>query len=171
LTGWQTFGLRGRQKEFRRLNLLAEILSDRLREEIREKLGASYSPDARADGDEAFDLGYIAAISVGKPADTPKLVNISRDLAIDLARKGATADELERARKPVLAQLEKSLRDNGYWLGTVLAQCQENPQKLDLARGREADYQSITLKELNELAKKYFTSDNAVRVQILPKAE
>ena len=40
---WKTDGLRGNTKTFRRLNLIADILSDRLRKEIREKLGASYS--------------------------------------------------------------------------------------------------------------------------------
>ena len=47
---WRTVGMRGNLTEFRRLNLIAEILSDRLRAEIREKLGASYSPEAGAGG-------------------------------------------------------------------------------------------------------------------------
>ena len=170
-TGWKTFGLRGKQKDYRRLNLLAAILSDRLREEIRQKLGASYSPEAGAEGDEAFDIGFIAAISEGKPTDIAKLAGISRDLAASIARKGATADELDRARKPVLAELDKSLRDNRYWLSTVMSQCQENPDKLELARNRGTDYRSITLKEVNTLAKKYFATDNALRVQIVPKGE
>ena len=52
---WQTDGIRGNTKTFRRLNILAEILSDRLREEIREKLGASYSPNAGAGGSDGLE--------------------------------------------------------------------------------------------------------------------
>jgi zinc protease len=167
---WKTNGLRDNQPEFRRLNILASILGDRLREEIREKLGASYSPNAGADGSDALDdMGYIAAQSVGKPEDLDRLLETMRKLADDLAKNGATADELDRALKPVLGILEKSLRDNGYWLDTVMSQSQADPKRLDLARNRDADYRSITLEEINALAKKYLPRDNALEVKILPK--
>lgn len=166
---WRTSGIRGNQKEFRRLNILADILGDRLREEIREKLGASYSPNAGAGGSEALDdMGYLISQSIGKPEDTEKLLNTMRDLADKLANEGATADELDRALKPTLAMLEKSLRDNTYWLGTVMSQCQAEPKKLDLARTRDADYQSIQLSEINALAKRYLTAEHALQVAIQP---
>jgi zinc protease len=167
---WKTAGLRGNQHEFRRLNILASILGDRLREEIREKLGASYSPNAGADGSDALDgMGYIAAQSICKPEDLDRLLESMRKLADDLAKNGATADEFDRALKPTLGILEKSLRDNGYWLNTVMSQSQADPKRLDLARNRDADYRSITLEEINALAKKYLPRDNALEVKILPK--
>jgi zinc protease len=167
---WKTKGLRGNQAEFRRLNILASILEDRLREEIREKLGASYSPNAGADGSDALDdMGYIAAQSVGTPEDLEKLLETMRELANDLAQNGATADELDRALKPMLGMLDKSLRDNNYWLTTVMSQSQSDPKRLDLARNREADYRSITLEEINTLAKKHLSRDKALQVKILPK--
>ena len=64
--------------------------------------------------------------------------------------------------------LAKSLRDNGYWLNTVLAQSQSEPERLDLARSRDADYRSITLPEINTLAKKYLAGENARLVSIKP---
>ena len=168
-TIWKTAGVRGNQKEFRRLNLLAEILGDRLREEIREKLGASYSPNAGASGSDALEgMGYLLSESIGKPDDLDLLLNTMRDLADQLATHGATADELDRALKPTLGQLEKSLRDNNYWLTTVMSQCQADPKRLDLARTRDADYRSITLKEINALAKKYLAAQNALLVSIKP---
>jgi predicted Zn-dependent peptidase len=90
-------------------------------------------------------------------------------IADDLSKKGATADELDRALKPALGILDKSLRDNNYWLSTVMSQSQADPMRLDLARNREADYRSITLEEINALAKKYLPRDNALEVKILPK--
>jgi zinc protease len=169
-TLWKTAGLRGNQQEFRRLNLLAGIFGDRLREEIREKLGAAYSPHAVAAGSDALEsMGYIISESIGKPADLELLVNTMRDHANQLATQGATVDELDRVLKPTLGQLEKSLRDNNYWLGTVMSQCQEDPKRLELARNRDADYRSITLKEINTLAQKYLTAPNALLVSIRPK--
>ncbi len=168
-TFWKTAPLRGNQQEFRRLNLLADILGDRLREEIREKLGASYSPNAGASGSDALDgMGYLFSQSIGKPEDLPLLLDTMRDLADQLATGGATEDELDRSLKPVLGMLEKSLRDNGYWLNTVMSHCQADPKRLDLARTRDADYRSITLKEINTLAKKYLPAENALLVTIKP---
>lgn len=167
---WQTDGLRGNQKLFRRLNLLGEILSDRLRKEIREKLGASYSPNAGPDGSEGLDgFGFMAAQCVGKAEDTQKLADTATEIANLLARNGTDDDELDRARKPLQAQLEKSKRDNAYWLGSVLAQSQEDPTRVDLIRGRDADYASITAKELHDVAIKYLGQKHALKVMIHPE--
>ncbi len=168
-TLWKTAGIRGNQKEFRRLNILGDIYGDRLREEIREKLGASYSPNAGASGSDALDdVGYLIGQSVGKPEDIELLLKTMRDLADKLAAEGATADELDRALKPTLGQLDKSLRDNSYWLTTVMSQSQSDPKRLEIARTRDADYRSITLAEINALAKKYLPGGNALLVSIKP---
>ena len=167
---WKTDGLRGNTKTFRRLNLIAEILSDRLRKEIREKLGASYSPNAGAGGSEGLEgFGYLLAECSGKAEDTKRLADIAAKLAATLATKGTDEDELERARKPLQSQIEKSKRDNSYWLGTVLAQSQEDPARLDLIRGRDADYAAITTKELDDVAKKFLGEKNVLKVLIRPK--
>lgn len=167
---WKTDGLRGNTKLFRRLNVLSEILTDRLRKEIREKLGASYSPNAGANGSEGLDgFGFLAAECVGKAEDTKRLADVAAALAVTLAKDGTDEDELDRARKPLQAQLEKSKRDNTYWLGTVLAQSQEDKERLDLIRGRDADYASITTKDLDEVAKKFLTDKNVLKVLIHPK--
>jgi zinc protease len=166
---WQTNGIRGNITEFRRLNILAEILSDRLREEIREKLGTSYSPNVAASGSDGLDnFGYLISESVGKPGDLPVLLETLRREADQLARKGATADELDRALKPTLGMLEKTHRDNTYWLNTVLSRSQAEPERLDLARKRDADYKSIHLKEINALAAKHLVSGRALQVSIKP---
>jgi len=168
---WKAPGMRGNQQTFRRLNILAEIFGDRLREEIREKLGASYSPNAGASGSDALDdFGYLLGQSIGKPEDLDLLLETMRGLADNLATQGATEDELDRAIKPILGQLEKTLRDNSYWLGTVMSQSQLDPQRLELARNREADYKSINLTEINALAKKHLSAESVLLVKILPAA-
>jgi zinc protease len=167
---WKTDGLRNKTREFRRLNVLSDIFGDRLREEIREKLGASYSPDAGATGSDALEgFGYLIGQSVGKPEDMDLLLDTMAHIASELAKKGASQDELDRSLAPILATLEKSQRDNSYWLTTVLSQSQSDPAKLDLARQRDEDYRSIKLTEINALAKKYFPTSNLHRVSILPK--
>ncbi len=167
---WKTKGIRGNIPEFRRLNVLSEIYGDRLREEIREKLGASYSPNSGATGTDALDdFGYLIGQSIGKPGDIPLLLDTMEKLAADLAEKGADQDELDRALAPTLSSLEKSLRDNGYWLSTVLSQSQEDPKRLDYARSRDNDYRSINLEEINELAAEYYAPENLLKASVVPE--
>ena len=166
---WKIPGPRGNQQQFRRFNLLADILGDRLREEIREKLGASYSPQAVADGSTAIENhGFLIAFSTGTPEDVVKLATTATAIAAKLAESGATADELERARAPFLGEMEKSLRDNAYWLGSVLAGSTVDPSKFELARNRVEDIKSITVEELNALAAAHLGEDKAIQVTIRP---
>ncbi len=164
---WKAVPLRGNARTFRRLNIVADILDNRVREEIREKLGASYSPMVAATGSDALDnMGYLVSQTIGKPEDLELLHQSMIELADQLASKGATEDELERSLKPIFGTLEKTKRENSYWLGTVMAQCQLDPERLELARTRDADYKSISLTEINALAKKYLSAENALSVSI-----
>lgn len=166
---WKTPGPRRNEETFRRLNLLSTILGDRLRKEIREKLGASYSPRAVANGSDALDdYGFLIAMSIGTPEDIDRLAKVAVNLGDKLAKEGADQDELDRARTPLLADIDKTLRDNSYWLGTVLAGSSDYSRKFELARNRKSDLESITLKEINELAAKYLTEQNAIQVLIKP---
>jgi len=169
---WRTPGPRDGIPAFRRLNILGSIYADRLRKEIRENLGASYSPNAGADGSEAYDgIGFLMGQSVANPEDLEQLLATMVKLAADLAENGATQDEFDRALNPVFGQLERSLRDNGYWLGTVMSRSQLDPERLELARGRDEDYRSIALDEINALAAAYLGKEQALQIRILPVAQ
>nr|MBA2271220.1 insulinase family protein [Chthoniobacterales bacterium] len=153
----------------RRLNLLAAILNDRLRLKVREEIGGTYSPRAGSNASDTFPgYGYVSAsIDVDPPA-AGKMADLVANIADDLAQNGVTADELERARLPLLTALRETLRSNSYWLSSVLARAQEKPEVLEWARNRIADTESITKEELSALAQKYLGSDRASRATILP---
>jgi len=89
-------------------------------------------------------------------------------LADDMARGGISADELDRARKPIQSNLKKALRENGYWLNSVMATCQADPKVLELARNRDEDFASISVEELNALAAKYLKKENSLLYEIVP---
>ncbi|MDA8969553.1 insulinase family protein [Akkermansiaceae bacterium] len=155
-------------KQARRFNILASILSDRLREEIREKLGGSYSPRAGASPSQELDMGVLQAMAQVKPEETKKYGDLMISLAHKMAENGVTQDELERSLKPIQSGLKESLRDNGYWLGTVLGSSQEKPYKLDWARTRDQDYGKVTIEELNVLAKQFLKKSNALLYELVP---
>lgn len=168
LIAWKIPSMANNVAETRRLNIVANILDDRMRKKIREELGASYSPSANASASDAFDFGVLNAFSQGKPEDSEKVGKLIIEIGQKLAADGATQDELDRSLKPVLAQLETSLRDNSYWLNTVMAQSQHQPHRLDWARQRDKDYGSITVEDINSLAKKYLVRENALRIELQP---
>ncbi len=156
----------------RRLSLLSAILNDRLRLKIREELGGSYSPRAGSNTSDTFPgYGYFYTSVDVDPAASPKMSELVTTLADDLAQNGVTADELNRARQPVLTVLKESLRSNGYWLGSVLSRAQEKPEMLDWARNRIADTESISEEELSALAKKYLGREHVSRATILPRVK
>ena len=134
-----------------------------------EELGATYSPQAHASASMVFDYGNLMAMSIGAPEDVEKVTGLIHEMGLQLGSEGVTQDELDRALKPILSNLEKTLRDNGYWLNTVMAQSQSEPYRLDWARERDADYASITLEEINALAKKHLAKANAAQMAILPE--
>ncbi len=169
LVVWQTEGRRDNHEGFRRLKLLSDVLRDRLRETIREELGASYSPYAEATGSTVLeDFGFIIAQNTCDPEDAETLANTSIELAAVLADKGISEDDLERAREPTLAEVRKAQRENAYWLDSVLSGLSREPEKLELARTLLDDLASITVAELNRLAARHLAAENALKVVITP---
>lgn len=153
----------------RRLNLLADILQDRLRVKVRDAIGGTYSPHAQNNSSETFPgYGYLFSSIDVDPAMAEKISDLAVNLADELKQKGVTDDEFKRAREPLLNGTRQSLRDNAYWLPSVLARAQEKPERLDWARTKLADIEAITPAEISSLAAKYLGCEHASRATILP---
>ena len=152
----------------RRLNILAEVLSDRLRVRLREQMGSTYAPEAYSDASEIFPgYGYIAASAVVDPAKSKEVEAAILSVAGDLHDKGITQDELDRSKNPLLTSIRESERTNTYWM-RVLARAQERPEVLDWARSRRADFTSITKADIDSLAKAYLDTAKASSVVVHP---
>jgi zinc protease len=156
----------------RRLNMLAEVFSDRLRVKVREELGDAYSPGAGSNASDFYPgYGYLQAGVTIDPPRAKQVADIITQIAAEMAEKGITEDELERAKKPVLTTLRESARTNQYWLGSVLSRAQERPEVLDWCRSRYADNEAITAAEISTLAKSYLAAARASRVVVIPSAK
>ena len=156
----------------RRLNLLTSVLSDRLRLKIREELGDAYSPGAGLNTQDVYPgYGYLLAGTTVEPSKAKLVIDTIVQIGDTLAEKGITEDELKRAKEPVLTSLRESARTNGYWLGNVLSRAQEKPEALDWCRSRYADNESISVEDINALAKTYLSAARASRVIIAPVAK
>ncbi len=154
----------------RRLSVLADIVSDRLREQIREKLGSAYSTFAFNRPSRAYpEYGVFQAGVYINPEEANMLVNKVKKIVSALAADGATQDELRRAIAPTLTSIKEMMRKNSYWLNTVLTGSKKHPQRLDWSRTIMKDYASITKEEVSNIAKKYLVDDNAATIIVKPQ--
>lgn len=156
-------------KVARRIQVLASIFSDKLRERIREELGESYSPRASAAFSDVFPgYGYIFANVLIAPGQADTVGVAIRDLAAQLQKTGVTPDDVERAKKPLLAALEDQRRSNMYWLTSVVATAQREPRRIDWARSMLSDFQSVTEPDLDALATQYLDPAAIRLIRVLP---
>lgn len=154
----------------RRLGVLADIITERLRVKIREELGEAYSPYAYNRSSDTFEgYGYAAALITLSPESVAKIAEMTAAIGADLASNGANQDELDRMIAPLLKQLEEWRRNNRYWLSSVLASSQEYPIRLEWSRTMEQDLRSVTLEEINLLAKEYLQAERAVQILVMPR--
>lgn len=153
----------------RRLYLLTEVYADRLRKVIREKLGATYSPQVMNRPSRSYPgYGVLRAQLIVAPAQVEPLGREVVQVATDLWKAGVTAEELERAKAPMLTSLKDMVRTNGYWLNSVLALSSRHPQQLQWPATILSGFDSVTREQLSALAKEYLDPDKAAKVMIVP---
>ena len=156
----------------RRNTLLAQVFADRLRVEVRDKLGDAYSPFARNNSSEIYPgYGFFMSYLEVDPAKAPAVAAAVQKIAADLYENGVTDEELTRAKQPVLTSLRESSRTNVYWLSVVLESAQEHPEHLDWSRSRYKDFESISKGEVDALAKTYFAPGKVSQVTVVPEKE
>jgi len=150
----------------RRLSMLAHVFSERLRLQIREELGASYSPYVYNNAALACDgYGVMQAVVKTTPQSFDLVAEQVRKIAADLAENGVTKEELTLVKAPVMNQLKVLVQNNSYWLGSVLADSFRHPEKLDWANSLETGYGSIRAEELSVLARKYLKNEAVVFIR------
>ena len=154
----------------RRLSVLANIVSDMLREQIREKLGSAYSTFAFNRSSRTYPgYGVFQAMVYINPEEADFLVKEVKQISSNIAADGATQDELNRAIAPTLTSIKEMMRKNNYWLNTVLTGSKKYPQQLDWNRTILKDYASITKEEVSNMAKKYLDNGKAATIIVKPQ--
>jgi zinc protease len=154
----------------RRLSLLSEIVSDRLRVQIREKLGAAYTTFAFNRPSRAYaGYGVFQARVYVDPEQSDIMVEQVKKIVSSLENDGVTQDELNRAQRPILTDIKDMLQKNSYWLDTVLTGSKIHPRQLQWSRSILNDYASITRETVTKFAKKYLKNDRAATIIIKPQ--
>ncbi|WP_373486847.1 M16 family metallopeptidase [Blastomonas sp.] len=161
-----------------RLRLLAELLQIKVTDEIRENLGASYSPSARSFTSSIYPgYGYIQISTNVESNDVDRVSAAIRRIAAELSEPLPPADappralainpdEMARARTPILESIANSVKNNTSWLGIVDA-AQSKPERLDRFRSGGTAFGKVSTDDLLTLARKYLAPERALVVQSL----
>ena len=148
--------------EAMRLNLLGRVMRLMLTEELRERLGESYSPGAGAAlSDEYPGYGHLYASSNVDHKDIATTRAAIFAMAKELRDAPVDADLLDRARRPLIEAMVKARRENAYWLPYVM-EATSQPARLDRSRDGIAEVEAATAADLQALARRYLTDDKAL---------
>ncbi len=157
------------QREAIGIDLLAEVMQLMLTEDLRERLGRSYSPGANASLSSDFP-GY-GLINAGASVDYADLAaaEASIDAIATRLRDGAVSDDLlNRARMPLLEQMAAARRTNGYWLGYT-AVAASDPARLERSRAAQALVSAVTSADIRRLAQEYLRDDRRLRIRVVSR--
>jgi zinc protease len=151
------------------LQLAIDAIADRLRIQLRDELGATYSPLGgvyQAPDQPGFCFPWIELTF--DPTQAKSLANRTLALANDVATQGITAEEFARLREPRRAQTAAQLGSNFWWLQHVLVRAQTQPSILGDVRALTTAYTTVTREDVNRAAAQYLHSAKADAILIIP---
>lgn len=150
------------------LDLLGRVVQVEVTDTIREALGKSYSPGARAEESDVWHYGSFAvqaSVDVNDIAATRAALD--KTIA-GLIAQPVDADTLQRARAPLIEQIDNALKSNARWLA-LAARAQSEPQRLDRWVKAKERLLALTPAELQREAAKYLALGKAMQVVVLPE--
>jgi zinc protease len=148
----------------------ATILTDHLRERLRELLGGTYSASA--------SFGYLLpipgyatmTIAFGcAPENVDKMVAAALDEVKKLRDDGPSADDVSRDQEIERRELEVGMRQNGYWTGSLqtVHQLGWDPLRINKRAERIA---LLNRENLRDTFRKYFPLDRYTVITLLPQS-
>lgn len=167
---WRTDDLFSNLQRSRDVSILGQVVQLRLIDELRENQGATYSPNASSTASVTFkNWGYLGVSMEVPPEKLDGVVASIRKIAADLREKPVGEDELERAKKPRIDQIEKARVTNEYWLG-ALSGAQDDQRLLDATRSVLAGLARVTPADVQKAARTYLGDDQSWLLLVKPEA-
>lgn len=166
---WPTGGGSAGLTESRKLEVLAAVFRDRLLDRLRSQAGVSYSPNV--DNNWPVGLpggGRIMAIGMVPPDRTGFFFDLARELAADLVKTPVPADELDRAKLPVIQLIARMSSGNMFWMNQTQGGTRD-PARLAAIPGIINDIRGTTPEELQALAAKYLVPSKDWSMAVVPE--
>jgi zinc protease len=156
--------------DLHRARACATILTDHLRERLREMLGGTYGASA--------SFGYLApvpgystmSIAFGcAPENVETMVAATLDEVKKLCDAGPSAEDLEKDQAIERRELEVNVRQNAYWTGSLQTTHLLGWDPRRIAKRRER-IDLLTTENLRQTFRTYFPLDHYTVITLLPEA-
>lgn len=168
---WRTTDFFANPQRARDTAVMGEVLELRLIEELRESQGATYSPNVAYNHSFVWpNWGYVSASVEIPPEKLPAFFDDVKKIAADLRTKEISADELARAKKPRVDQIEKARETNSYWL-SELAGAQTDPRRLEATRAIISGTERVTAADVQRAAQAVLKDENMWKLEVRPAAK
>lgn len=156
-------------KERRVLQIASQILTARLREEIREKRALTYSIGCMSQPARTYHgAGAFGAFFTADPDKVEEAAKITREVMEKFAAEGPSDTEMDTIRKQFKNTLETQMKEPSYWVQT-LSDLDFRPTNLADVKEVQAKMLGYSKEEVQEVCKKYFAADRKLHVIALPE--
>jgi zinc protease len=171
LVSWPTGGGMAGVHESRRLQVLADVFTNRLLAAMREKLGASYAPQVVTDWPlDVNGGGSIMALGQLQPQIVPEFFRIADEIAADLAAAPPSADELALVVEPLRQQVTRASTSTAFFMYQIEGGTTD-PSRYGAVRSILSDYTQITPGQVQDLARKYLVRGASWRLAVIPEGQ
>jgi zinc protease len=150
------------------LDGLSGVLNIKLIERLREDESGVYGVGSRASYSKYPQNRYSFSISFGcAPNNVEKLINSALDEIKKIRDNGPLQVDVDKVQAEERRVTEVQLKENGFWLGYLAGQFQNNENPEQILSYKEA-LKKITPETLKVAANKYLNGDNFVRLVLYP---
>ncbi|MBW8733035.1 MAG: insulinase family protein, partial [Asticcacaulis sp.] len=168
---WPTSDFYTHVTDARGLFVLAGIVQNRLFDELRQKAGADYAPQAFSSMDMDFPgFGYFEIMASIKAGDDAVFRSAVAKIVADLKARPPSRDEIERVRAPILQANAKARLTDGYWHG-LMVDLAADPRARQTYRNLDDQLKALNGKALSGLARTWLKDDGAIHVAVKPAPE
>lgn len=170
LVAWPTGGGSPGLPQSRKLDVLAQLIGNRLLDGLREEAGSAYTPFASSNWPLDLDRGgYLLALVQLAPGDVDAVFTEVDAIVADLATNGPTDDELARVIEPMRQYILRAQNSHAFWQHE-LAGGLYDPYRLGHLPTLATDYVYTSREEIQALAQRYLVGHGGYRVAVLPRS-
>jgi zinc protease len=151
---------------------LTTLVQMRLNETLREKLGGTYSPNVGGGCSREPRPEYSIRVTFGSsPENVEPLSKAAFALIDSLKSNPPSQADVEKVKEQILRPREVETKQNGYWLGNILARDQAGEDLAGLGSAYDDMVKRLTPAQLQQAARQYFNTTNYARFVLLPEGK
>jgi len=151
--------------------MLMDILSIKCRESMREEQGGVYGVSINGTASKLPAPEYSITSAWGcDPGRIDTLSQTLLDEMIKLKNDGPTETDLNKVKETMIRERETQVRENNFWLAYLQNHYLYGNKIFSLDEYKDF-VNSFKIKDIRNIARKYFDTENYVRVALTPKEE